>query len=72
MKIRETTKIPIVGDIGRGQGIDSDDGKSVAHIFYDGMKLRSIVWGSSKQENVVLPSCESEDMAGTEAMEQAI
>ena len=63
MRIREI-------DIGRGQIIDSDDGKIVAHIFYDGEIL--IVWGSSEQETVVLPSCEAEDIAGTEAMEQAI
>lgn len=33
MKIRKTNEIPIVGDIGRGQRIDSDDGNSV-HIYY--------------------------------------
>lgn len=71
MKICATAEIPIVGDIVRGHRIDSDDGKSVAeHIFHDGES--SIMWGSSKQETVVLLSCEAEDMAWTEAMEQVI
>ncbi|XP_056843046.1 uncharacterized protein LOC130495640 [Raphanus sativus] len=61
IKIHEITEIPIVGNIGRRQCINSDDGMSVAHIFYDGE--RSIAWGSNKQETVVLPSSGAEDMA---------
>lgn len=71
IKIHATAEIPIVRDIGRGHGIDSDDSKSEAgYIFYDSENLTT--WGSSKQETVVLLSCEAEDMTRTEFMEQAI
>ncbi|XP_056846705.1 uncharacterized protein LOC130497703 [Raphanus sativus] len=71
MTIHATVEVPIIGDIGRGHRTDLDDGKSVSgHIFYSGG--RSTTWGSSKLETVFLPSCKAKDMAGTEAMEQAI
>ncbi|XP_056864313.1 secreted RxLR effector protein 161-like [Raphanus sativus] len=51
--------------------VDIDDGESTTgHVFYLGNF--PIIWCSTKQEIVVLPSCEAKFMAATEAAKQAI
>ncbi|KAL0712034.1 hypothetical protein Bca4012_019012 [Brassica carinata] len=66
-----TSEIPIVGESDGGHRVDLIVGKSVArHIFSIGESL--FMWCLSKQESVVLPSCEAEDMAENEAVRQVL
>ncbi|KAJ4891308.1 hypothetical protein Rs2_31056 [Raphanus sativus] len=57
-------------DLLRVKENDDKSKRATGHIFYVGESL--IRWCSSKQENVVVSSCETENMAGIEAMKHAI